>query len=226
LKNNRLLLSLGILVLVLLVVVPSALMGFALYLTPQVAEMGDAVVVEGGQEGLVRAGVSIVREGRARQIILILHRYSPKGQLFDIQDIYPDQIGKTLEAWGMKKDQYQVWVVPINGHPITLEEAHYVAPRIYRAGIRNAILLCEGFHTRRSLLAYQTQGDPLGIRFIPYTFFPYYNRNSWWKATDGIKEFGSQIVKLGYYLFNGYIPLRYLFRDNPVGSPSAESQRL
>ena len=220
LKKNRLLLFLGFLVLGLLAAAP-ALMGLAHFLAPLGAEKADAVVVEGGQivqEGMMRAGVSLIREGRAKQIIIVLHRYSPRDQLFAIQDIYPNLIGKALEDLGLKNDQYQVLVAPIDRHPITLEEARYVAPRLYHAGIRNAFLLCQGFHTRRSLLAYQIQGDPLGIRFIPYPFFPYDDRDSWWKTTDALEDFGSQIIKLGYYLCKGYIPLTYLFKSSPVGS--------
>jgi uncharacterized SAM-binding protein YcdF (DUF218 family) len=220
LKKNRLLLFLGFLVIGLLSAAP-VLLGLARFLAPQGAEKADAVVVEGGQivqEGLMRAGVSLIREGRARQIVIVLHGYSPKDQLFAIQDIYPNLIGKALEDLGLKNDQYQILVAPIDRHPITLEEARYVAPRLYQAGIRNAFLLCQGFHTRRSLLVYQIQGDPLGIRFIPYPFFPYYDRDSWWKTADSLVDFVSQIIKLGYYLCKGYIPLTYLFRGNPVGS--------
>ncbi len=220
-KKNRLVLYLGLLVLGLLAAAPSALMGLARYLAPQGAEMADTVVVEGGQivkDGMIRAGVSLIREGRARQIIIVLHGYPQKERLFAIQDIYPDLVGKALEDLGLKKDQYQIWVAFIDGHPITLEEARDVTSRLYRAGIRNVSLFCQGFHTRRSLLAYQIHGDPLGVRFIPYPFFPYYDHDSWWKATDGLAEFGSQIIKLGYYLCKGYIPLTYLYRGNPVGS--------
>ncbi len=215
---SRLLLTLGFLILGLLAAAPAALMGLARFLAPQGAEKADAVVVEGGQtvkDGVMMAGVSLIREGRARQLIIVLQGYSQKERLFAIQDIYPDLIGKALEDLGLKKDQYQIWEALIDGHPITLEEARYVVPRLYRSGIRNAVLLCQGFHTRRSLLAYQIQGDPLGIRFIPYSFFPYYDLDSWWKTTDGLEEFGSQIIKLGYYLCKGYIPLTYLFYSGP-----------
>jgi len=220
LKKNRLLLPLCFLILGLLAAA-LILIGLAHFLAPQGAEKADAVVVEGGQivqEGMMMAGVSLIREGRAKQIIIVLHRYSPKDQLFAIQDIYPKLIGKALEDLGLKNDQYQVLVAPIDRHPITLEEASYVTPRLYQAGIRNAFLLCQGFHTRRSLLSYQIKGDRLGICFIPYPFFPYNDRDSWWKTTDALEDFVSQIIKLGYYLCKGYIPPTYLFKGNPVGS--------
>ena len=180
-------------------------------------------MVEGEQvvrEGAVRAGVALIKEDRAKQLILVLHRYSEKEQLFAIQDRYQGWLEKELEDRGLKKNQYRIWVLPINGHPITLSEARYVVPRLSQAGVHQAFLLCLSFHTRRSLLVYQNQGEALGVRFIPYPYFPSYGRDNWWRDTEGIKDFGAETLKLGYYLIKGYIPFSSLFRGC-LGSQAA-----
>jgi hypothetical protein len=226
LKKRFLLISL-VLVLVLSIFSPPVLRGLGYFLAPQGESQADAVVVEGDQvvrEGAVRAGVALIKEGRAKQLILVLHRYSEKEQLFAIQDKYPGWLEKELEGRGLKKSQYRIWMLPINGHPITLSEARYVVPRLFQAGIHRALLLCLSFHTRRSLLVYQDQGDALGVRFIPYSYFPSYGRDNWWRDTEGIKDFGSEALKLAYYLGKGYISFSSLFRGSPVGPAAALPQ--
>ena len=193
-------------------------------MAPQGTGKAEAVVVEGDQvvrEGAVRAGVALIKEGRAKQLILVLHRYSEKEQLFAIQDKYQEWLDKELEGRGLTKNQYRIWLLPINGHPITLSEARFVVPRLSQAGIHRAFLLCLSFHTRRSFLVYQNQGDALGVRFIPYPYFPSYGRDNWWRDTEGLKDFGGETMKLGYYLIKGYISFFKLFRGIPDGTAAA-----
>jgi hypothetical protein len=219
-KNRFLILSLGILVLAVLVLSQSALKGLGHFLAPQGTGKAEAVVVEGDQvvqEGAVGVGVGLIKEGRARQLILVLHCYSENEKLFAIQDKYQGWLEEELERRGLRKNQYRIWVLPINGHPITLSEAQYVVPRLSQAGIHQAILICNSFHTRRSLLVYQNQGQALGVHFIPYSYFPSYDRDNWWRDTDGIKAFGVETLKLGYYLGKGYISFFKLFRETPGG---------
>jgi hypothetical protein len=216
LKNKRtLIFSLLIPLLLLAAFSGPILSGLGGFLAPRGAGSAEAVLVEGfqtAQDGMMAAALSLVREGRAGQLILILHHYPEKERLFAIQENYPERLGEELERRGLGKTQYQVWLVPYNDHPITLQEAQTVVPLLARAGIRRAFLLCQGFHTRRSFLVYRSQGDLLGVRFIPYSYFPSYDQDTWWKHTEGIKEFGAQALKLGYYLGLGYIPVSSLFR--------------
>jgi hypothetical protein len=221
-KKQFLLLSLGILVLALLVLYQPALKGLGHFLSPQGTGKAEAVVVEGDQvvqEGAVGVGVGLIKEGRAEQLILVLHRYSENEKLFAIQDKYQGWLEEELERRGLRKKQYRIWVLPINGHPITLSEARYLVPRLLQAGIHQAILLCLSFHTRRSLLVYQNQGQALGVRFIPYSYFPSYDRDNWWRDTEGIKEFGAETLKLGYYLGKGYISISTLWERSRVDIP-------
>jgi hypothetical protein len=224
LKNKRtLIFSLLIPVLLLAAFSGPILTGLGGFLAPRGAGSAEAVIVEGFQivqDGLVEAALELIRAGRAGQLILVLHHYPEKERLFAIQAQYQGRLGEELESRGLRKDQYRAWMVPYNDHPITLQEAQTVVPLLARAGIRRAFLLCQGFHTRRSFLVYQNQGAPLGVRFIPYSYFPSYDQHSWWKYTEGIKEFVVQTLKLGYYLGKGYIPFFSLIRESPAASAS------
>jgi hypothetical protein len=224
LKKKRFLLLFLVLVLAVLFLYEPILRGLGNFMAPQGGSQAEAVVVEGDQvvqEGAVRAGVALIKEGRAKQLILVLHRYSEKEQLFAIQDRYQDWLERELEGRGLRKNQYRIWILPVNGHPITLGEARYVVPRLSQARIHQAFLLCLSFHTRRSFLVYQIQGDAFGVRFIPYPYFPSYGRDNWWGDTEGIKDFGAEAVKLGYYLGKGYIPFFKLFWESPGAQVAA-----
>jgi hypothetical protein len=134
LKKKRFLLLFLVPVLGLLVFSTPILKGLGRFMAPQGESRADTVVVEGDQvvrEGAVRAGVALIKENRAKQLILVLHRYSEKERLFAIQDQYPDRLGKELDQRGLKKGQYRIWVAPINGYPVTLTEARYVVIEVY-----------------------------------------------------------------------------------------------
>jgi hypothetical protein len=220
LKKKRFLLLSLVLVLAIVVLYKPALRALGRFLAPQGTGEAQAVVVEGlqmVQDGSMDAALALVREGRAGEIIVVLHGYPEKERLFAIQEHYPDQLGQELERRGLRKGQYRIWIVPINDHPITLTEAQSVVPRLAQAGVHQAFLLCRGFHTRRSLLVYQNQGEALGVRVIPYSYFPSYDQDTWWKHAEGIKEIGSQTIKLGYYVGKGFIPISSLFKGSPGG---------
>ena len=225
-KNGKrfFLLILVLVVLAVAIFSAQAVRGWGRFLAPQGTGRAEAVVVEGFQAlqgGMMEAALALIQEGRARQIILVIQWYPQKERLFAIQEHYPDRLGEELERRGLRKDQYRIWVVPINDHPITLTEARSVVPRLSQAGINNAFLLCRGFHTRRSFLVFQNQGDIFKVRFIPYPYFPSYDQDTWWNNTEGIKEFASQTLKLGYYVGWGYIPISSLFKGSPGGFAAA-----
>jgi hypothetical protein len=217
LRNKRIALFLLIfLILGLAAFSTPVLRGWGRFLAPHGVGNAEAVLVEGFQViqgGMMEAALALVRQGRAGRIIVVLHDYPEKERLFAIQDQYLERLGEELECLGLTRDQYRIWIVPINDHPITQTEARSVVPRLAQAGIRRAFLLCRGFHTRRSFLVYQNLGAPLGIRFIPLPYFPSYDQDSWWRHPEGLREFGAQTLKLGYYLAMGYIPISSLFHS-------------
>jgi hypothetical protein len=217
LKKKRVFLVLIVLVLAAGLLHGPVLRGLGRFLAPQGKGTAEAVVVEGDQvvqEGIIEAALALIREGRAGQIVAVLHYYPEKERLFAIQDQYARKLGEELERRGLRKGQYRIWETPAKGHPITLSEARYVVPRLAQAGIRKAYLVCQGFHTRRSFLVYQGQGDTLGIHFVPYPYFPSFARDAWWQDLDGVKYWGAEALKLIYYLGRGYIPLSALFHGS------------
>jgi len=59
-------------------------------------------------------------------------------------------LARRLEGLGLKADRIQVIEVP-PGHPVTLGEAQIVLSILSKSGVRSAILLADGFHTRKAL---------------------------------------------------------------------------
>jgi hypothetical protein len=199
-----------ILVVLLVLFHGQVLKGLGAFLAPAGEREGDAVVLEGTQVLInhsVKQGVALLKEGRVKRMYIVLHLLPREQQLFAIQEEYAGILGKELERLGAKRGQYRVLLAPIEDHPITLAEARYAVPYLFRDGVKKAILLAEGFHTRRSLWTYQRMGNSLGIRFVPVPCFPSYPKENWWKHLEGIKDFSAESVKLGYYLVRGYLPV-------------------
>jgi hypothetical protein len=214
LKKKNVFLGLLVLVLVSGLLYAPVLRGMGRFLSPQGTGTADAAVVEGDQvvkEGIIEAGLNLIQEGRAKQLIAVIHYYSEKERLFAVQKQYESQLGEELEKRGLRKGQYHIWAVPTSDHPITLGEARYVVPKLAQAGIHKAFLVCVNFHTRRSFLVYQSQGKSLGVDFIPYAYFPSFDRDTWWTELEGIKTWGAESLKLVFYLSRGYIPFTDLF---------------
>jgi hypothetical protein len=206
-QRTRKLAPLLLLVLLLLFHQP-LLTGLGHWLAPMGSPAGEAVVLEGTQvavSGGVRAGMALVREGKARRLYLVLHLFPGDRGLFAIQGAYAGQLERELEKLGLLPDQYRILLAPVDGHPITLSEARHVVPALNKDGIKKAILLAEGFHTRRSWRVYQRLGDGLGMRFEPLPYFPAYPQEQWWRQAEGWKDFGAESAKLVYYLVRGYL---------------------
>jgi len=203
------------LVVLLVLIHGPVLNGLGAFLAPAGEREGEAVVLEGTQVLInqgVKQGVSLLKEGRVKRMYLVLHLLPKEQQLFAIQEEYAEILGKELERLGLKRGQYRVLLAPIDDHPITLAEARFAVPYFFRDGVKKAILLAEGFHTRRSLWTYQRIGNSLGIQFVPVPYFPSYPKENWWKHLEGIKDFTAESAKLGYYLVRGYLPVSSLWR--------------
>jgi hypothetical protein len=143
-------------------------------------------------------------------MVVVLHLPPKEGQLFGIQESYPLQVIKEMEHAGIEKDKIKVLLTPFDGHPITLREAQFVVDRVSGGGARSAILVCEGFHTLRSLGVYRQEGARVGLHVIPYPYFTEYESDSWWQKVDGWRAFLEESVKLFYYLIRGYLSVKYL----------------
>jgi hypothetical protein len=76
--------------------------------------------------------------------------------------------------------------------------------------VKSAILLAEGFHTRRSFWTYKEVGLLKGIKIIPHPYFMKYMPENWWQKKRGIYVFIIELLKFVYYLLCGYIPIKSL----------------
>jgi uncharacterized SAM-binding protein YcdF (DUF218 family) len=114
-----------------------------------------------------------------------------------------------LGALGLGADQIQLIEVPVN-HPVTLAEAQCVVSVLSGNGVKSAILLADGFHTRRSYWAYKKVGSSLGIEIIPCPYFAPYQNENWWKKDEGVRAFAIELAKFVYYVLRGYIPAKSL----------------
>jgi uncharacterized iron-regulated protein len=132
-------------------------------------------------------------------------------QVFALDGKYMQLLKDELECLGLEKEKVQFLSAPIDGHPITLQEARHVVARLSQDGVRSAVLLSGGFHTRRSFGVYNQEGIRAGIRIIPYSYFSKYESDFWWYDVEGIWDFVEESAKLAYYLLYGYVSIKSLW---------------
>jgi len=181
------------------------------YLSPEGLENADVVILEGTElirEKSVEIGMSLLSSKRANRLVIVYH--DPGNERIFARPLnYNLFLIQKLEGLGLKKDQIQVIGVP-DDHPITLVEAQIVLSDLSKQGVKSAILLSEGFHTRRSFWTYKKIGLPLGIKVIPYPYYMTYRNEDWWQEVGGVYSFVNELLKFIYYLFRGYIPVKSL----------------
>ena len=172
----------------------------------------DVAILEGNDfidRSVVACGVNLLKSGRVKRIVVVLHRIDPSHRPFVISGDYPNHVKKEIEAAGLKEINFRIIVTHIH-HPVTLIEATGVLKDLAKENIKSAILVSSGFHTRRSFLIYQYLGIPFGIKIFPCACFNSYPLDHWWSQETGVRDFGAELLKLAYYLARGYIPLRFL----------------
>jgi len=182
-------------------------------LAPTSEEKAEVLIVEGNdvvKNGALNTGMKLLSEGRANRMVVVLHQSSKEGQVFALQGKYAQLITNELEHLGLEKEKVQVISAPIEGHPITLSEARYVVAKLSQNGVRSAILLSNGFHTRRSVGVYRQEGTHVGLKVVPHPYFMKYKSNSWWHETQGVSDFVTESFKLTYYLVHGYVSIKFL----------------
>ena len=184
------------------------------FFAPVSHEGAEVVVLEGTQivkKGALNGGIRLLRDGKAKNMVVVLHLPSKENQVFALEDKYAQLIINELENMGLEKERIQVISAPIDGHPITLAEARFVVNKLSQRGIRKAILLSEGFHTRRSFGVYSQEGKRVGLHVVPYPYFIEYESNEWWHRAEGVSDFVIESFKLAYYIINGYISIKSLW---------------
>ena len=181
------------------------------FMAPEEIGAAEVAILEGGQiveTGAVVKGVRFLSSGRAARLIVVVHRISEKAKSFGLPEDYPRRVKNELKGLGLKEEQYEVIVTPAH-HPITLTEAEWILGALSKEGVRSAILLSNGFHTRRSFLVYRQVAIPLKIKIIPAAYFNEYQLDRWWVQDLGMHDFLAELFKLAYYQIRGLIPLNF-----------------
>ena len=203
---------LGLILIILLFFYQTILIGAGRYLAPEGMGRADVVILEGAElmkEKPIKIGMGLLSSGKVSRIVVVVKQNSTNGKIFALPN-YTFLLTHNLEGLGLKRDQFQVVGVPAN-HPITLTEAKIVLSNLSKSGVSSAILLAEGFHTRRSFWAYKKVGKPLGIEIIAHPYFINYQNETWWHQVEGFHEFFYECFKFFYYILRGYIPVKSLF---------------
>lgn len=185
------------------------------FMAPQGDYNADAAIVEGNEfidGNAMMSGMNLLLSGKVKRIIIVLHQLPPSQRPFTLKEDYPDRVKKEMIALGLKESNFRIVVTPFH-HPITLTEAREVLEIIPKMGtdIKSAILLAQGFHTRRSYLIYQYLCVPHQIKIFPSACFNSYQLDNWWSQESGIRDFAMEYLKLVYYFAVGYIPLKFSY---------------
>ena len=188
---------------------PVVLTAAGRYLAPEGAGKADVVVLEGGElvrEQAVKIGMRLISSGRANGLVVV-YQESENEKAFGKPADYALFLIQKIGDLGLKKDQIKIISVP-QEHPITLSEARVVLSHLSGDKIQSAILVTEGFHSRRSYWVYKEVGIPLRIDIIPYPYFSRFKIDGWWRQAWGVRNFVEESVKFCYYLLRGYVPLK------------------
>jgi len=187
------------------------LTGAGRFLSPEGRGDSDVVIVEGVELAkwkAVEIGIQMLSSGRANRLVVVGY-----GSVIEQTSAQPENraffLARKLDGLGLRADRIQWIEVPVD-HPATLREAQFVVSVLRKDGVRSAILLADGFHTRRSYWAYKEAGSPLAIEIIPCPYFTSFRNENWWRTTDGIRAFTTQFAKYFYYILRGYIPVKSL----------------
>ncbi len=180
------------------------------FMAPEGNYNADVAILEGGDfihRDIVMNGKNLLSSGKVKKLIVVLHRIAPSNRPFALNEDYPDLVKKEMETLGMKERDFRIIVTHIH-HPITLIEAKGVVEIISKENVKSAVLLSEGFHTRRSYLVYQHTCSPFQIKIFPSACFNSYQPDHWWSQEGGLRDFTEELLKLVYYLAGGHIPFK------------------
>jgi uncharacterized SAM-binding protein YcdF (DUF218 family) len=183
------------------------------YLAPLGTVHADVVIIEGAatvETSAVHEAIALLKAGKVRKIILVVHKLPMEDAIFSLKGIYPRLVHEGLVGKGLDIKEFEILEVPVRD-PVTLSEARYVLAHVAKGHYKSAVLMAKGFHMRRSLLVYRVIGKPLHIAVYPSPYYAGYRLESWWLKADGFRDFFSETFKLFYYVLWGYIPFSSLF---------------
>ena len=181
------------------------------YLAPEKEGRAEVAILEGTGSvtlELVRAGRNLVSSGKARELLIVVQQGAEQERTSELT-IHARYLVDQLEGMGLRRDQFKILRVP-SEHPITLTEARIVVQNMSLSGVKSAILVSEGFKTRRSYWVYKQAGMKVGIDVIPHPYYYRYSRDGWWTESTGVYAFSLHVFKYLYYVIRGYLPLKSL----------------
>ena len=181
------------------------------FLAPE--EIGEAevvILVNSGwiEKDVLIIGLHLLPKVKANRLVIVHHKNRKESPSLRSK-LDTLLLSRELDLLGLKEDQIHILEVP-SDHPITLTEAEIVLTHLSKEGIQRAVLLCEGFHTRRSYWTYKHIGLTLGIKIFPHPYFIKNQKQLWWQQKRGIHLFITESLKFLYYILKGYIPLKSL----------------
>jgi uncharacterized SAM-binding protein YcdF (DUF218 family) len=180
------------------------------FMAPEGDYEADVAILDGSEyvsTGMVVQGLNLLSSGKVKRLVIVLHRIAWLHRPYGLNTDYANFVRKELQDHGLKETDFKIIETPIR-NPVTLTAARVALDALSRENVKSAILLSSGFHTRRSFLAYQFAGIPHQIKIFPTACFTEYGLDQWWERYPGIRDFGSEALKLAYYLVGGYIPLK------------------
>jgi len=183
------------------------------FMAPDGDYKADVAIIEGNEfvpAGMVVRGLNLLSSGRVKRLVIVLQSIAGLHRPYGLNMGYANIVSKELQDHGLKETDFIIIETPIR-NPVTLTAARVALDALSRDNIKSAVLLSQGFHTRRSFLAYQFAGTPRKIKIFPAACFTEYEPDEWWKRYPGIRDFGTEALKLAYYLAGGYIPLKLTY---------------
>jgi uncharacterized SAM-binding protein YcdF (DUF218 family) len=90
-------------------------------------------------------------------------------------------------------------------HPITLNKSNKVLEIINQKGAKSIIVLTNAFHSRRTRNVYQKILEPANIKLYIATYYSWFDKDDWWKTSNGFRTVVPEYLKYGYYLARGYM---------------------
>ncbi len=202
-KWFQLLLVALLLILLLVENLPRFLTGYAQWLEVDNARQGaDAIVILGGSPiNRVPAAIDRYEAGYA-PLILVTQVREPADRYSEFLRIERHRITDLLDHLEVA---YEVVPSDKGGATSTLDEAWDVARWVRdREGIERVILVTDGFHTRRSLYAFEKIAAHKGVA-VAYEAAAApterYTHENWWRTEAGISHYVLEGIKWLLYPF-------------------------
>jgi len=90
-------------------------------------------------------------------------------------------------------------------HPVTLNKSELLVKKLEEKGVKSIAVLTNAFHSLRTKKVYEKILEPENIKFYTITYYTNFNKDNWWKSSDGFRMVIPELLKYVYYKFRGFI---------------------